>query len=123
MDLRYKYFAANVELSVNGVEFISKRRFVTLVDLALSISGVVRRVSSGGEAAFGFTESDEVVRVTRDGDLVRLSSSNRPEVVSLPQDELIVEFRRFLHSVHSRMVAEVPELVRNPTVQKILPPV
>ena len=121
MELRYKFFAANVELIVDGVEFISRRRFVTLVDLALSISNVVKRVSNGGDASFGFTESEEVVRVTREGDLVSLSSSSRPEMVSLPVGRLIDECRDFLHSAYSRMVAEVPELGDNPVIQRILP--
>ncbi|GGL66774.1 hypothetical protein GCM10010129_07750 [Streptomyces fumigatiscleroticus] len=61
IDLRYKFFGVNVEMVVDDVEIISKRRFVTLVDLALSLSHAERRISSGEDAAFGFTESEEVV--------------------------------------------------------------
>ncbi|MET7528808.1 hypothetical protein [Streptomyces goshikiensis] len=78
IDLRYKYFGLNVEMVVGGVEVISKRRFVTLVDLALSLSQAERCISSGGDATFGFTESEEVIHLRCDGELIAVTSSKRP---------------------------------------------
>ncbi|MFF3350548.1 hypothetical protein [Streptomyces sp. NPDC002779] len=96
MDLRYQYFGVKFELTVDGVKIVSKARFVTLVDLALSLSVVVERISSGQDAAFGFTERGEVIRLSRDGDLVAVSSSIRPVRASVERGELVGEFVQFL---------------------------
>ena len=121
MDLRYKYFGVNFELVVGDIEVVSKKRFVTLVDLALSLSGAVKRISSGDDAAFGFTESEEVIHLRRDGDLVTVSSSMRPVQVSVRREELVDEFVRFLRAAHSRLAAEVPGLSANPVIQQFSP--
>jgi hypothetical protein len=121
MDLRYKHFGVNLELTVGDVEIVSKRRFVTLVDLALSLSGVVERISSGEDAAFGFTESEEVIHLRRDGDLIAVSSSMRPAQASVEREELVGEFVRFLQAAYSRLVAEIPELAANPVIQRFSP--
>jgi hypothetical protein len=121
VDLRYKHFGVNLELTVGDVEIVSKRRFVTLVDLALSLSGVVERISSGEDAAFGFTESEEVIHLRRDGDLIAVSSSMRPAQASVEREELVGEFVRFLRAAHSRLVAEIPELAANPVIQRFSP--
>ncbi|MFD5711395.1 hypothetical protein ACFWHW_13525 [Streptomyces pharetrae] len=121
MDLRYKHFGVNFELTVDGVEIVSKARFVTLVDLALSLSAVVERISSGQDAAFGFTESEEVIHLRRDDDLVAVSSSMRPVRASVERGELVGEVVQFLRSAHSRLIAEVPELSANPVVQRFSP--
>ncbi|WP_125506288.1 MULTISPECIES: hypothetical protein [unclassified Streptomyces] len=118
MDLRYKHFGVNFELTVGDVEIVSKKRFVTLVDLALSLSGVVNRISSGDDAAFGFTESEEVIHLRRDGDLVVVSSSMRPAQASVERQEVVGEIVRFLRAVHSRLVAEIPELSANPVIRR-----
>jgi hypothetical protein len=121
MDLCYKHFGVNLELTVGDVEIVSKRRFVTLVDLALSLSGVVECISSGEDAAFGFTESEEVIHLRRDGDLIAVSSSMRPAQASVEREELVGEFVRFLRAAHSRLVAEIPELAANPVIQRFSP--
>ncbi|MEO3766760.1 hypothetical protein [Streptomyces sp. B5E4] len=121
IDLRYKYFGVNVEMVVSGVEVISKRRFVTLVDLALSLSHAARRISSGGDAAFGFTESEEVIDLRRDGDLIAVTSSKRPWQVAVEREELVSAFSNFLHEAHSSLISEIPELVSNPVIRKVFP--
>jgi hypothetical protein len=121
MDLRYKYFGVNFELEIGDVKIVSKKRFVTLVDLALSLSGAVKRISSGEDAAFGFTESEEVIHLRQDGNLVSVSSSKHPVQGSVGRAELIGEFIRFLRAAYYRLVAEVPGLSANPVIQRISP--
>jgi hypothetical protein len=121
MDLRYKYFGVKFELTVDGVEIVSKARFVTLVDLALSLTVVVDRISSGQDAAFGFTESEEVIHLFQDGDLVTVSSSSRPVQASVERGELVGAFVQFLRRAHSRLTAEVPDLFANPVIQRFSP--
>ncbi|GAA0386232.1 hypothetical protein [Streptomyces luteireticuli] len=121
IDLRYKHFGVNVELIVDGVEVISKRRFVTLVDLALSLSHVKRRISSGEDAAFGFTESEEVIHLCREDDLVVVTSSKRSWRVTVEPEELANSFSSFLREAHSRLISEVPGLAANPAIRQFLP--
>ncbi|MBG0855373.1 hypothetical protein I2W78_26880 [Streptomyces spinoverrucosus] len=121
IDLRYKYFGVNVEMIVGGVEAISKRRFVTLVDLALSLSHAERRISSGEDAAFGFTESEEVIHLRHDGDLIVVTSSKRAWRVSVEREELASSFSRFLREAYSHLTSEIPGLVTNPVIRQMLP--
>ncbi|MGW1012724.1 hypothetical protein [Streptomyces sp. NPDC001274] len=121
IDLRYKYFGVNVEMVVDGVEVISKRRFVTLVDLALSLSRAERCISSGEDAAFSFTESEEVIHLRRDGDLIAVSSTKRPWRVAVEREELVDAFSGFLREAHSRLTSEIPGLATNPVIQKFSP--
>jgi hypothetical protein len=119
IDLRYKYFGVNVEMVVDDVEVISKTGFVTLVDLALSLRGVVDRISRGEDAAFGFTESDEVVRLRQAGGRISVSSSEKPEQASVTREELLEKISEFLQSAHLRLVDEIPRLAENPVVRRI----
>lgn len=119
IDLRYKYFGVNVEMSVSDVEIISKKGFVTLVDLALSLRGVVERVSRGEDAAFGFTESDEVINLRQAGDSISVSSSKEPGQASVARAELLEKISDFLRSAHSKLVEEIPQLNENPIIQRI----
>ncbi|WP_141514535.1 hypothetical protein [Streptomyces zhaozhouensis] len=121
VDLRYKYFGVNVEMLVDNVDVISKRRFVTLVDLALALSHVKRRISSGEDAAFGFTESEEVIHLHRDSDLIVLTSSKQLWRLTVEHEELASVFSSFLREAHSRLTSEIPGLAINPVIQKILP--
>lgn len=119
IDLRYKYFGVNVEMGVGDVEIISKRRFVTLVDLALSLRDVIERISRGEDAEFGFTESEEVIKFRQAGDIILVSSSKKKEQASVARDELVAELSEFIRSTHSRLVEEIPELADNPVIGRI----
>lgn len=121
VDLRYKYFGVNFELAVDGTEIVSKKRFVTLVDLTLSLSSAAKRISLGEDAAFGFTESDEVIHLRQDGDLIAVSSSKRPVQAFVGREELVREILIFLRAAHSRLIAEIPGLSANPIIQRIPP--
>ncbi|SEH03951.1 hypothetical protein SAMN05444920_14921 [Nonomuraea solani] len=121
IDLRYKYFGVNVEMVIDGVEVISKRRFVTLVDLALSLSHAKRRLLSGEDVAFGFTESEEVIRLRCDGDLIAVTSSKHPWRVAVEREELASAFSDFLREVHYYLTSEIPGLAANSVIRKILP--
>ncbi|MDH6710058.1 hypothetical protein P3T27_006807 [Kitasatospora sp. MAA19] len=119
IDLRYKYFGVNVEMVVDDVEIISKKRFVTLVDLALSLRAVVERISHGEDAAFGFTESEEVISLRQTGGSISVSSSKKPGQALVATGELLEKISEFLQSAHSRLVEEIPELDENPIVRRI----
>jgi hypothetical protein len=118
-DLRYKYFGVNVEMVVDDVEIISKRKFVTLVDLALSLRGVAERISRGEDAVFGFTESEEVISLRQAGDSISVSSSKNPVQASVARRELLEEISGFLQSAHLRLIEKIPELDENPTIGRI----
>ncbi|MFE9750052.1 hypothetical protein ACFYOT_34510 [Saccharothrix saharensis] len=119
VDLRYKYFGVNVEMVVDDVEIISKSRFVTLVDLALSLRGAADRISRGEDAAFGFTESEEVIRLRQVDGHISVSSSKKPGDASVTREELLEKVSEFLQSAHARLVEEIPGLGENPVVRRI----
>jgi hypothetical protein len=120
-DLCYKYFGAQVELVVDGVEVISGQGYVTLVDLALSLRHALHRLSSGENAAIGFTESDEVIRLQRDGHLIVITSSKHEWRVPVEREELVEAFIEFLREAHSRLTVGVPGLADNPVIRQFSP--
>ncbi|MFI6908812.1 hypothetical protein ACIBKY_46645 [Nonomuraea sp. NPDC050394] len=121
MDLRYKYFGVNFELTVDGIEIVSRKGFVTLIDLALSLSHAAQRIASGEDAAFGFTENEEVIHLRQNGDLVAMRSSKRPVQASIGREELVREILNFLRSAHSKLIAEVPALSTHAVIGRIPP--
>ncbi|MFD0883367.1 hypothetical protein ACFQ08_02175 [Streptosporangium algeriense] len=120
-DLQYKYFDVNVEMIVNDVEAISKTRFVTLVDLSLSFAYSTKRILSGEDAAFGFTESDEVIHLHNNGNLIIISSSKKPWQVSADRKELADAFLNFSREAYRHLTSEFPLLAKNPTIQSFSP--
>lgn len=108
IDLRYKCFDVNAEMIVNGVEFVSKNGFVTLVDLALSIRGVTERLSRGDDAAFGFTQCSDVIHLRQTGESIVISSSEKLKRASAARAQLLAQFSDFLRSARSRLAEEIP---------------
>ncbi|MFF7553702.1 hypothetical protein ACFZA9_12540 [Streptomyces olivaceus] len=121
MDLCYKYFGVSAELVVNEIKVISSEGYVTLVDLALSLCHALSRLSSGEDAAIGFTEDDEVIRLRRESGLVEITSSKHQWQVSVEQEELVDAFGDFLRGAHARLTENVPGLVDNPAIQQFSP--
>ncbi|WP_158710288.1 hypothetical protein [Streptomyces sp. NRRL F-5126] len=120
MDLRYKYFGVAVEMSAGGVDFISKNKYVTLMDLGLSFRDVIAKVSAGRDAAFGFTESEEVIRVRHVGEYVSISSSNSSAQASVSRSDFVAHLSSFVRRARNVLLREVPELGNNPVLQRML---
>lgn len=119
MDLRYKYFGVGFRLAVGGIEIIPQGKVVTLVDLMFSLSFALESILSGQDAAFDFTEYDDIIRLRQESDLVIVSSSKGSVEGSVNREEFLGEAVRFLGECFSRLVAEVPELSINPTIQRL----
>lgn len=118
-DLRYKYFGVGFRLTVGGIEIVPQGQVVTLVDLMFSLSFALERISSGRDAAFDFTEYDDVIRFRQESDSVIVSSSKGSVEGSVNREEFLGEAVRFLGECFSRLVAEFPELSVNPTIQRL----
>jgi len=119
MDLRYKYFGVDFRLAVGGIEITPQGQVVTLVDLMFSLLFALERISSGQDGAFGFTENDDVIHLRQESDSVIVSSSKGSVEGSVNREEFLGETVRFLSECFSRLVAEVPELSVNPTIQRL----
>src|SRR5512139_1901607 len=119
MDLRYKYCGVRLGFIVDGAEVVSPSRYVTLIDLALAFSFALRRMSSGEDAAFGFTESDEVIHLRQGDGCVHISSSEKTDTFSAGGDELADELRSFVRAAYSTLLEEVPGLSANPIIQRL----
>jgi hypothetical protein len=117
--LRYKFFGVSFRLATRDTEIFPEGRIVTLVDLALSLSFAVNRISSGQNAAFGFTETDEVIHLSQSENSLTVSSTKNPTVVSVSRQEFVDETARFVQAAYSRLTSEIPELSKNPVVQRL----
>lgn len=103
------------------VEIISDSGHVTLVDLALSVRHALGRLALGEEASLGFTESADVIRLVRDGDLVLVSTSVDGLSASIDYVELVTSFSEFLQKAYTCLVSRAPGLARNLTIRKVNP--
>ena len=121
INLRYKHFGVNFEMMIDDVEIVSREKFVTLVDLALSLSGAAKRISVRENAAFGFTESDEVIHLRCDGNIISANSTKSLAQASVDRKELLDEFSRFLGEVHYRLVSDFPGLSKHPVMRRFSP--
>lgn len=108
-------------MTVGGVEVVSKRRFVTLVDPILSLSHAERCISSGEDAAFGFTESEEVVHLQHGGDFIAVTSSKCPWRVAVEREELASALSKIIRETYSHLTSGVPGLVADSVIRKVLP--
>ncbi|MFY1598257.1 hypothetical protein [Micromonospora sp. WMMD737] len=122
MDLRYKYFGAQVDFAIDDMTVISKVGHVTLVDLALALRHAEGRLSSGEDAAFGFTESSKVVRLEGPGPVISVRPSVSSESAQVSRQQLVPALATFRESVYQRLIVEVPGLEGNPTIQKLRSP-
>ncbi|MFC3966524.1 hypothetical protein [Nocardia jiangsuensis] len=118
-DLLYDYFGTEVEMIIGDVEFIPKRSFVPLADLALSFRWVIERISKGADASISFTENAEIISLEQAGENITVSTTVHPKCASIPRRELLEALTEFLKSAHALLVTEVPGLDRNPTVRTI----
>ncbi|MFD5620937.1 hypothetical protein [Streptomyces yangpuensis] len=121
MDLRYKYFGVRARLTVDDVEVISDRGFVTLVDLALSIAWAGKQIAAGHDSAFNFTEAAEVIRLHADGQRIEMSSSVKPWTVTVARDQLLGEFTKLRQEAHACLITQVPGLAEHPVIRRIPP--
>ncbi|MBB1261712.1 hypothetical protein [Streptomyces alkaliterrae] len=118
LDLCYKYFAVRVELASSGVEILSPKGHVTLVDFCLSLRHVLDGLTSHEDAALGFTESDNVIRIHPENNLIVITSSIPPQQVTVDREEFKRAVEEFLRAAYSQLINHTPELAQNPTIQK-----
>ena len=121
MDLRYKYFAANVDMTVSGMPFIRPSGHHPIIDLGLSLKWVEKRLAVGDDAAFGFTEHLEVIHIRGAGPTVAIESSEFSYRAEADRSTLLAELARFTESVYQRLVQEVAGIGGNPVVQRLRP--
>ncbi|MFI6300901.1 hypothetical protein ACIBCH_03420 [Amycolatopsis thailandensis] len=104
---------------VDGVEVISGRGHVTLVDLASSLRHALDRFSSGEDAAIDFTESAEVIQLRHDVNRVLITSSQHEWQVSVDREVLVSAFVEFVREAHFRLIEFLPELAENPVIRRL----
>lgn len=119
MDLRYKYFAANMEMTVNDVPFIRPSGYEPIIDLGLCFKWVEERLALGEDASFDFTERHEVILLRGAGPVVSIESSELPHQAEADRSTLLVELARFRESVYQRLVEKVAGIEGNPVVQRL----
>ncbi|WP_411104985.1 hypothetical protein [Streptomyces sp. cmx-4-9] len=121
MDLRYKHFGVRAQLTINDVEVISNRGFITLVDLALSVSWVGKCLAAGEDSAFNFTEGAEVIRLHVEGDRIAMSSSVKPWATSVAREQLLEAFAELRNEAHACLTARVPGIADHPVIRRFAP--
>ncbi|MET8824956.1 hypothetical protein ABZX40_24745 [Streptomyces sp. NPDC004610] len=94
---------------------------MTLVDLVLSHFRTVQCISSGEGAVFDFTESEEVIQLCCDGDLVAVALSNHSWRVAVEGEWLRRAFSEFRRDAYAILTPEIPGLAANPVIRRIVP--
>jgi hypothetical protein len=120
-DLLWSAFPGDVSVSVGAVEISTQFGWVPLLHFAASIIGITEKLSAAGSrAVYSFTEADEQLRFDRGRELIQISASFTPEVLSTSLPELSLAAREFVARLVDELSLHYPRLSRNPAVTDLL---
>jgi hypothetical protein len=118
--LRYGAFLGDISLQIGDIDFSAKWGWIPLLDFAYCLKSMSDEMLAGEpETVFEFTESDAVLRLTRDGQNVLVAASYvgtaaRVDLLAFC-DMAISVSRRFFESA----AAETVGLASNPSFESL----
>jgi hypothetical protein len=111
--LRYDCFPGDIVLRAGDGDFTTHFGWVPVLDFALALRAIARKLVDEPRQVFTFTESDATLTFTRDEDLVTIRASYAPAIGRVTYARLSDAADALL----SRMVADLtglyPELTEN----------
>jgi hypothetical protein len=119
-DLRYGWFAYQIDFKVGGHAFLSATR-EPLVDIMFTLAYTLQELRAGGSAEIDFTENSYVIHLELAGDRVRFTSSHRAPAVppECPFDDYAAAVRAFVASGIACLVENRPALAENPVLDEL----
>ncbi|MFD5341165.1 hypothetical protein [Streptomyces hawaiiensis] len=119
-DLRYGWFAYQIDFKVGGHAFLSATR-EPLVDIMFTLAYTPQELRAGGSAEINFTENSYVIHLKLVGDRVRFTSSHRTPAVppECPVEDYTAAVRSFVASGVAYLVESRPALMENPALDEL----
>lgn len=77
-DVRYYSFVGSIVFRVGGADFSADWAWIPLVDFGVSLTQALNALPETRDQVVEFTDSDEFIRVTLEGDLVAITCSYAP---------------------------------------------
>jgi len=120
-ELWWSGFPGDVSISVGADEISTRFGWVPLLHFAASIVGITEELSPpGSSAVYSFTEADEQLRFDRGRELIQISASFTPEVVSTSLPDLSLAARGFAARLVDELSVRYPRLSQNPAITDLL---
>lgn len=119
-DLRYGWFAYQIDFKVGGHAFLSATR-EPLVDIMFTLAYSLQELRADGSAQINFTENSYVIHLELVGDRVRFTSSHRTPAVP-PEcqfEDYTAAVRAFVASGVAYLVESRPALAENPVLDEL----
>lgn len=115
--LRYYLFPGSVYLDCSVARLEFDWGWIPLLDFAICLSGVVENLNKAakGIEEFDFTESENTITCTRDGNLVKVDASSTEESLVVSWTEFREGFKRFHKNVFADALVLMPDLENNVT--------
>ncbi|WP_191848645.1 hypothetical protein, partial [Streptomyces violaceochromogenes] len=119
-DLRYGWFAYQIDFKVGGHAFLSSTR-EPLVDIMFTLAYTLQELRAGGSAEINFTENSYVIHLKLVGNRVRFTSSHRTPAVppECPFEDYTAAVRAFVASGVAYLVESRPALAENPALDEL----
>jgi hypothetical protein len=108
--LHYDLFLGDVIFRSNGADFSARWDWVPVLDFAMSLLRIARKLRSSDSQRFEFTESEAALDFERHGDQVQISSSYSPGSVLVPYEDFRRATGEFAVKVVKELAAEYPEV-------------
>lgn len=112
--LRYEAFLGDLVIRGGGADLSAPWGWVPVLDFALCLLDIVGRLRDGdGEAAFEFTESDDLIRFRRVSDEVEVSSTYSAGSFTCPTPEFVRSAAGFCARLARELQESYPALRDN----------
>lgn len=115
-ELHYLCFPGDIVFVVEGADLSARWGWVPVLDFAITLRATVRALAAEPEAKLEFTESDETIRFTREGDRVRVGATYTEAAATADRAELEAAAERFLRTVVDDLTTAHAALAENPYI-------
>ncbi|WP_405529156.1 hypothetical protein OG426_44275 [Streptomyces canus] len=119
MDLRYGYFQTDISIAASGIE-MQRLRGITILDFAFGLLLSAQEVRQGNVGRVGFTESDQSITFTPQGQVILVEKSWGGGVGACGIEEFISVVSRFCSAVLEFIDRHHPAFQENPAHSKIV---
>lgn len=107
-DLHYDLFLGDVWFRCNGADYSALWGWIPIVDFAVSLARISRKIPLSGHEQFEFTESESVLDFEYHAGQVTISASYTADSTSVAQEELRRSVENFAERVLRDISSEFP---------------
>jgi hypothetical protein len=118
--LRNDYFLGDIMVRIGEFHLRTRLGWLPVLDFAVTLRETADSLHLDEEGAYEFTESDAKISFDRQGERIRVTSTEAPGAGEAPFLEFARAARAFARKVITDLCARYPSLVENPFLRQQL---